>query len=77
NPFNSATVIEYAVEEKGEVLLEIFNLLGQRVSTLVDDEILPGKHSVRWNADKFSSGIYFSVLKTGDVKHSRRMVLLK
>ncbi|MBD3168744.1 MAG: T9SS type A sorting domain-containing protein, partial [candidate division Zixibacteria bacterium] len=77
NPFNSATVIEYAVEEKGEVLLEIFNLLGQRVAVLVDDEALPGEHSVRWNAEEYSSGIYFSVLKTGDVKHTRRMVLLK
>ncbi|MBD3169425.1 MAG: T9SS type A sorting domain-containing protein [candidate division Zixibacteria bacterium] len=77
NPFNSSTVIEYAVEEKGEVQLEIYNLLGQRVSILVDDEVLTGKHSVRWNADRFSSGIYFSVLKTGDVKHTRRMVLLK
>ncbi|MBD3170084.1 MAG: T9SS type A sorting domain-containing protein [candidate division Zixibacteria bacterium] len=77
NPFNSATIIEYTIEEKGKVQLEIYNLLGQKVATLVDDEILPGKHSVRWNADRFSSGIYFSVLKTGDVKHSRRMVLLK
>ncbi|MBD3170016.1 MAG: T9SS type A sorting domain-containing protein [candidate division Zixibacteria bacterium] len=77
NPFNSATVIEYVVEDKGKVQLEIYNLLGQRVAKLVDDEISPGKHSVRWNADGFSSGIYFSVLKTGDVKHSRRMVLLK
>ncbi|MBD3169893.1 MAG: T9SS type A sorting domain-containing protein, partial [candidate division Zixibacteria bacterium] len=70
-------VIEYTIEEKGEVRLEIYNLLGQRVAVLVDDEALPGEHSVRWNADKFSSGIYFSVLKTGGVKHSRRMVLLK
>ncbi|MBD3169891.1 MAG: T9SS type A sorting domain-containing protein [candidate division Zixibacteria bacterium] len=77
NPFNSSTIIEYAVEEKGNAQLEIYNLLGQKVATLVDDEILPGKHSVRWNADRFSSGIYFSVLKTGDVKHTRRMVLLK
>ena len=77
NPFNSSTVIEYEIEKKGEVQLEIYNLLGQKVTTLVHDEMLPGKHSVRWDADKYSSGIYFSVLKTADDRYSRRMVLLK
>ncbi|MBD3232923.1 MAG: T9SS type A sorting domain-containing protein, partial [candidate division Zixibacteria bacterium] len=59
NPFNASTNITYGVDTKSGVNLSVYNLAGQLVETLVDDIHKPGVYTVRWNAEEFSSGVYF------------------
>jgi len=77
NPFNSATVIKYRLPTSCYVQLEIYNLVGQRVATLVDQRQPAGHHSVTWNASSLSSGIYFYRLQVGDSVQTRKMVVIK
>jgi hypothetical protein len=77
NPFNSETTIDYQLPINCEVKLVIYNLLGQKVETLVDGLMEAGHHSVQWDASAYSSGIYFYKLNAGDKIFTRRMTLLK
>ncbi|MCP4633092.1 MAG: T9SS type A sorting domain-containing protein, partial [candidate division Zixibacteria bacterium] len=77
NPFNPVTTIEYALPHQSEVRLDVYNLLGQRVETLVDNIQKLGNYSISWNASGFSSGIYFYRLTSGDKTYTKRMTLLK
>lgn len=81
NPFNPITEIQYDLPRACHVKLEIYNLLGQRVTTLVDERETAGHKSVRWDSRKgggeFSDGIYFCRLQAGDFGETRKMVLLK
>lgn len=77
NPFNPITTIEFALPEKALVKLEIFNLLGQKMATLADGEFAAGVHSVQWEAETYSSGIYFYRLTAGNEAITRKMALLK
>ncbi|MEE9554608.1 MAG: T9SS type A sorting domain-containing protein, partial [candidate division Zixibacteria bacterium] len=77
NPFNSSTTIEYSLPEPGEVTIEIFDLLGRRVETLIDTKQDAGIYRVTWDAEEQASGVYFYRIKTGDYTDTRRMVLLK
>jgi hypothetical protein len=77
NPFNATTQIRYALHEVGQVRLDVYNLLGQRVATLVDDFQEVGHHSVNWDAGHVASGLYLYRLQTPDFTSTRKMVLLK
>lgn len=83
NPFNPSTTIEFSVPKKSEVVLEIFNILGQRVITLMNRSLPPGNYTVDWNGTDNSStavatGIYFYRLRSGsDIVSSKKMLLLK
>jgi hypothetical protein len=77
NPFNAKTSIQYAMPSKGEVKLEVYNLLGRKVTTLVDGEKEAGYYSVTWDASTISSGIYFYRLTSGDYTAVKRLTLLK
>jgi hypothetical protein len=77
NPFNARTIISFDLPKKMTARLEIFNLLGQKIETLLDGEFEPGSHSVDWNGADASSGIYFYRLTTADKVVSRRMTLIK
>jgi len=77
NPFNATTEIIYQLATDGPVKLEIFNLLGEKVETVVDEEQTPGEKSVIWDASGFSSGTYFCKLTAGDLTQIRRMTLLR
>ena len=59
NPFNPTTEIDFGISIQSNVLLKIFNLLGQEVITLVDDYRLPGEYRVSWDAKDRPSGVYF------------------
>ena len=78
NPFNPATTIEYAVPRTCFVRLEIFNMIGQTIETLVDDLQEPGHYAIDWDASRYSSGIYFYRLTahnpTGGWAHDFLMV---
>jgi hypothetical protein len=77
NPFNPVTTICYDLPVATHVDLEVYNLMGQKVATLVDGWTDAGCHSVTWDATRFASGIYFYRLAFGDDMLTRRMTLLK
>jgi len=77
NPFNSSTTIEYGLPEVGQVRIDIYDLLGRKVETLVDEEMQAGRHQVVWDAAGRPSGIYFYRIKVGDFVDTKRMVYLK
>ncbi len=77
NPFNAVTTINYQLPQHGHVRLDIYNLLGQRIETLVDEEQEAGYRSVSWRASEVGSGIYFMRLQAGEESHIRKMLLIK
>ncbi len=77
NPFNPTTVIRYNIPAESFVSLEVYNVLGQRVATLVSDQQTPGEHIVEFNGERFASGVYFYRLVAGNHILTGKMVLLK
>jgi len=77
NPFNPTTTIGFNLVEDGNVSIDIFNVAGQKIDTLVNDFMTAGKHSVVWDADGFSAGVYFYTIKSGDFSKTMKMTLLK
>lgn len=77
NPFNPSTEISFSLPNPGHVLLEVYNVVGQKVTTLADRSYGAGVHSVTWDASALSSGIYFYRLEAGEVRDTRKMMLLK
>jgi len=77
NPFNAITEIKYALPKDCLVRLEVYNVVGQRVATLVDAKQKAGYRIAKWDANSLSSGIYFYRLQAGDFMQTRKMVLLK
>jgi hypothetical protein len=64
NPFNQSTVIEFDLPQDSHVLLEVFNVRGQRVKTLADDQFTSGRYKIEWQIKSLSSGVYYYQLKT-------------
>ncbi|MCP4631374.1 MAG: T9SS type A sorting domain-containing protein, partial [candidate division Zixibacteria bacterium] len=77
NPFNSSTTINYILPIASDVEIEIYNILGQKVSTLIDKRQTAGYKNVTWNSSDYSSGIYFYKLTTENKTLTKRMTLLK
>jgi hypothetical protein len=77
NPFNNRTTITYRNSWPQRVKLEIFNVLGQRIETLVDKFQQPRNYSVVWDARSCSSGIYFYRLTAGQFQKTRKFLLIK
>ena len=77
NPFNAQTVIEYRLPRPGNVRIEVFDGLGQRVDVLVDGRRAAGAHTVGWDAAHRASGAYTYRLVTPGYSQTRRMVLVR
>ena len=77
NPFNASTVISYELPTDTHVKLEIYNLFGQKVATVVDGQQEAGYRSVNWEASEAASGVYFYKLTAGDFTEVKRMTLLR
>ncbi|MBD3225008.1 MAG: T9SS type A sorting domain-containing protein [Caldithrix sp.] len=78
NPFNPRTIISYRLSVQTEVDLSIYNILGQKASTLVSGKQSAGKHVVEWDASDFSSGVYFYRLSTKNgFSKTKKMVLMR
>ena len=77
NPFNPTTTINFTLPYSSNITLTIYNVLGEKITTLVDREFSAGVHSVEWNAIEFSSGIYFYRIEAGSFTKTNRMMLIK
>ena len=82
NPFNPTTTINYQVPENAHVLVVVFNLLGEKVTTLVNEELDAGYYSVKWNGTTelgipLSSGVYFYRMIAGEYTKTQKMMFLK
>jgi len=77
NPFNATTSINYQLPVDGWIKLEIYNVLGEKVATLVEERQEAGYRSVIWEASELSSGLYFYKLTAGDYTETKRMMLVK
>ncbi len=77
NPFNPTTTLSYQLSAVSAVTLKVFDVLGREISTLVNEVLQPGVHTVRWDASSYPSGVYFYRLEAGDFRATRKLVLLK
>jgi T5SS/PEP-CTERM-associated repeat protein/probable HAF family extracellular repeat protein len=77
NPFNPSTTIQYNLPHESHVLLEVYNLLGQRVAVLMDELREAGYHSVQFDAGNFSSGMYFYRIKAGEFSMVRKLMFIQ
>ena len=77
NPFNPTTTISLSLAEAGNVTVDVFNVAGQKVDTLVDGFKQAGSQSVVWDASDFSAGVYFCTVKSDDFSKTIKMTLLK
>lgn len=77
NPFNPSTTIRFALPENSKVILEVYNVLGEKVKTLINDEFKAGYHSVVFDARELTSGVYFYRIETTKWKDVKKMILVK
>ncbi len=82
NPFNPTTNISYQLSESGDISLDIYDVLGRKVISLVDEHQAPGTYTVAWHANDskeqpVAAGIYFYKLNTGDKEFVKKMLLVK
>jgi hypothetical protein len=77
NPFNPSTIINYQLPEKNHVTLKVYDILGNLVGTLIDQEMEAGYHSVDWNASALASGVYIYRLSSGSFVSTKKLMLMK
>jgi hypothetical protein len=77
NPFNSSTTIRYTIPVSGPVALDIYDILGRKVQTLIDISQQAGEYQAVWEADKVGSGFYFAKLNAGGQSKTTKLILLK
>jgi hypothetical protein len=77
NPFNGSTRFRFALPAAGPARLEVFDVLGRSVATLVDGPVEAGTHTASFEAGTFASGVYFARLTAGGISFTRSLVLMK
>ncbi len=77
NPFNQATVLIFDLPLYVRVIVKTYNIFGQEVAVIVDDNYSAGRYSVRWNSGELPSGVYFVQMEAADYRQVRKVVLLK
>jgi hypothetical protein len=77
NPFNPTTTIKYSIPQTSKVVIKVYDILGNEIELLIDEEKTVGIYELTWNAVNIPSGVYFYQLKAGDYVQTRKMILLK
>jgi len=77
NPFNPTTTIGFGIKEKGNVRMSVFDLIGEEIRVLLNEEKEAGNHSIEFNASDLPSGVYFYRIQTGNFINTKKMLLLK
>ena len=77
NPFNPITLISFTLPSASVVSLNIFDILGREVATVVSEKLSAGSYSRQWNAANMPSGIYFSRLQAGSLTQTKKLILMK
>jgi hypothetical protein len=77
NPFNPVTTITFGIPVDSKVSIQLYNLQGRKVSTLINGKMDAGYHSVVWNADSYSSGVYFVKMVVGEFTNTQKLMLVK
>ena len=77
NPFETSATIAYTLEKGGPVVIEIYDVLGRKVATLVNQDMPPGTHRVAFEGEGYSNGLYILTLKTDETRVARKAVLLR
>jgi hypothetical protein len=77
NPFNPVTTIQFSIVQQSPVKLEVFNMLGQRVATLVNGEMAAGSYSERFDGTNLASGVYLYRLQAGSYVDTKKLLLLR
>ncbi|UCE24342.1 MAG: T9SS type A sorting domain-containing protein, partial [Candidatus Zixiibacteriota bacterium] len=77
NPFNPTANISFSLPSAAQVKLEVYNIKGQRVSTVVDQYLSAGDHVYSWDGSRFASGVYLYRLQAGEIQRTDKMLLLK
>lgn len=77
NPFNPATTISFQIPQRSQTTLKVYDMLGREVEKLVERQLTPGKYEIEFDASDLSSGMYIYVLRSGEKRFSKKMMLLK
>jgi hypothetical protein len=77
NPFNPSTTIRFAIAKDGDVDLILYNILGEKIADLIHQRLAAGTYQVKFDASRYSSGVYFYTLRSGGYTSSRKMLLVK
>lgn len=77
NPFNSETVIPFSVALSCNVRIEVFDMLGRRIETIMDSYVFPGEYEVRFSANTLSTGIYFYRIHAGEFNSTRKLLIIR
>ncbi len=77
NPFNPATKIKFDIPQNSKIKLSVFDISGKEMEVILNDKLAPGSYEFKWDASKYSSGVYFYRLQTDDFIETKRMLLIK
>ena len=77
NPFNPSTTVKYDLPKPSIARIEVYDILGRKIATLVDETKKAGSYQIIWNASRFASGVYFYRLEAGDYSATKKLLLLK
>jgi hypothetical protein len=77
NPFNPSTTFRYSIPTQSKVEIKVFDILGNEIATLMDEEKSVGTYEVTWYAEQLQSGVYFYQLRANEYAQTRKMILLK
>ena len=77
NPFNPITKIEYSISTRSKVMIDVYNVLGEKIKELINEEKPPGNYEIKFDGNNLSSGIYFYKLITRNYSQVKKMILLK
>ena len=77
NPFNSHTSISFSVKQKGNTIIKIYNLKGEIVEVILNQNMLPGYYEIAWDAQLLHTGIYFLYINNGHSSDTKKISFLK